>query len=106
MLRFVLLVNKQGQTRLAQYYDDLPAAERRILESEIVRRCLARADSKCAFVEHRSYKVVYRRYASLFFLVGIDGDENELGAILQREVLLLLFVWHNVRGGSRVQHVG
>lgn len=26
-------------------------------------------------MEHRNYKVVYRRYASLFFLVGIDGEE-------------------------------
>jgi hypothetical protein len=26
-------------------------------------------------VEHRNVKVVYRRYASLFFLVGIDGEE-------------------------------
>lgn len=57
MLRFVLLVNKQGQTRLAQYYDDLPATERRVLESEMVRRCLARPDGSCSFVEHRGYKV-------------------------------------------------
>mmetsp|Transcript_4090 Transcript_4090/g.16401 ORF Transcript_4090/g.16401 Transcript_4090/m.16401 type:complete len:147 (-) Transcript_4090:103-543(-) len=81
MLRFVLLVNKQGQTRLAQYYDDLPATERRVLESEMVRRCLARPDGSCSFVEHRGYKVVYRRYASLFFLVGVDGDENELAVL-------------------------
>jgi AP-4 complex subunit sigma-1 len=27
-------------------------------------------------VEHRNYKVVYRRYASLFFLVGVDNDED------------------------------
>lgn len=26
-------------------------------------------------MEHRNYKVIYRRYASLFFLVGVDGDE-------------------------------
>ena len=26
-------------------------------------------------MEHRNYKVVYRRYASLFFLVGVDGEE-------------------------------
>ena len=26
-------------------------------------------------MEHRSWKVVYRRYASLFFLVGIDDEE-------------------------------
>ncbi|MBA0835684.1 hypothetical protein Goarm_007950, partial [Gossypium armourianum] len=36
----------------------------------------------CSFVEHRNYKIVYRRYASLFFLVGVDNDENEL-AILE-----------------------
>lgn len=26
-------------------------------------------------------QVVYRRYASLFFIVGLDGDENELAAL-------------------------
>jgi AP-4 complex subunit sigma-1 len=29
-------------------------------------------------VEHRGVKVVYRRYASLYFLVGVDSTENEL----------------------------
>mmetsp|Transcript_8006 Transcript_8006/g.26616 ORF Transcript_8006/g.26616 Transcript_8006/m.26616 type:complete len:145 (-) Transcript_8006:944-1378(-) len=81
MIRFILLVNKQGQTRLASYYEDLPLDERRQLEGEIVRKCLARSDKQCSFVEHRSYKVVYRRYASLFFLVGVDGDENELAVL-------------------------
>ncbi|XP_024393707.1 AP-4 complex subunit sigma [Physcomitrium patens] len=81
-IRFVLLVNKQGQTRLAQYYEYLTIEERRALEGEIVRKCLARPDNQCSFVEHRNYKVIYRRYASLFFLVGVDGEENEL-AILE-----------------------
>ncbi|KAL9274583.1 AP-4 complex subunit sigma-like protein [Drosera capensis] len=39
-------------------------------------------EDECSFVEHRNYKIVYRRYASLFFLVGVDNDENEL-AILE-----------------------
>lgn len=82
-LKFVLLVNKQGQTRLAKYSDQsMTVEERRVLEGEIVRKCLARAERQCSFVEHRNYKVIYRRYASLFFLVGIDNDENEL-AILE-----------------------
>jgi AP-4 complex subunit sigma-1 len=81
-IRFVLFVNKQGQTRVAQYYEHLSLDERRALEGEIVRKCLARTDQQCSFVEHRNYKVVYRRYASLFFLVGVDNDENEL-AILE-----------------------
>lgn len=32
-------------------------------------------------MEHRNIRVVYRRYASLFFLVGIDEEENELGIL-------------------------
>ncbi|KAF2304016.1 hypothetical protein GH714_026249 [Hevea brasiliensis] len=79
---FILMVNKQGQTRLAQYYEWLTLEERRALEGEIVRKCLARTEQQCSFVEHRNYKIVYRRYASLFFLVGVDNDENEL-AILE-----------------------
>eukprot|EP00891_Asterochloris_glomerata_P004141 jgi/Astpho2/4141/Aster-01282 len=105
-VKFVLLVNKQGQTRLAKYTDQsMTVEERRALEGEIVRRCLARAEKQvpvadqdiqqhqqqtdhqslplqCSFIEHRNYKVIYRRYASLFFLVGVDGEENEL-AILE-----------------------
>lgn len=82
-IQFVLLVNKQGQTRLAKYTDQsLSVEERRALEGEIVRKCLARSEKQCSFTQHRNFKVVYRRYASLFFLVGVDDEENEL-AILE-----------------------
>merc|ERR1719410_272975 len=56
--------------------------ERVTLEGEVVRKCLQRKDSECSFIEHLNYKLIYRRYASLFFIVGVDGDENEL-AILE-----------------------
>jgi AP-4 complex subunit sigma-1 len=82
MIKFVLMVNKQGQTRLAKYTDaSLGAAERRVLEAEIVRKCLARPDKQCNFIDHRALRVVYRRYASLFFLVGVDAEENELAVL-------------------------
>ncbi|KAK6147793.1 hypothetical protein DH2020_018705 [Rehmannia glutinosa] len=45
-IRFVLMVNKQGQTRLAQYYEYLNLEERRALEGEIVRKCLARNEQQ------------------------------------------------------------
>ena len=77
-IRFLLLVNKQGQTRLANYNENVPQEERRQIEGEIVRKCLARSDEQCNIVEHRNYKVIYRRYASLFFIVGVDEHENEL----------------------------
>ena len=81
-IKFVLMVNKQGQTRLASYFDWYTAAEKTTLESEITRRCLARTELQCSFIEYRGLKVVYRRYASLFFVVAVDGDdENELGIL-------------------------
>ncbi len=80
--------NKQGQTRLSSYYEWISLVERSALESEIIRKCLSRSELQCSFVEYRGYKVVYRRYASLFFIVGTrlskDGDdnpENELGLL-------------------------
>lgn len=46
-IRFILLVNKQGQTRLAKYTDQrLTVEERRVMEGEIVRKCLARSDKQ------------------------------------------------------------
>eukprot|EP00894_Picocystis_sp_ML_P002775 jgi/Pico_ML_1/53292/g3864.t1 len=54
-VHFLLMVNKQGQTRLAKYCEHgLTTDQKRALEGEIVRKCIRRADKK--------YKVVYRRY--------------------------------------------
>jgi AP-4 complex subunit sigma-1 len=80
--------NKQGQTRLSSYYEWISMAERTALESEIIRKCLSRSELQCSFLEYRGYKVVYRRYASLFFIVGTkpspdeeENQENELGML-------------------------
>lgn len=48
--------------------------ERVALESEIIRKCLSRSELQCSFVEYRGFKVIYRRYASLFFIVGTKAD--------------------------------
>lgn len=42
MIKFILLVNKQGQTRFSNYYDDIKRDERGFIEAEIVRKCLAK----------------------------------------------------------------
>jgi len=82
-LKFILMVNKQGQTRLANYYEWLTIDERNALEAEIIRKCLSRTESQCSFMEYRGMKIIYRRYASLFFICGVDSadEENELGVL-------------------------
>ena len=75
MIHFILMVNKQGQTRLAQYYFNISTKERITLEGELVRKCLGRGSNASSFIQHEGYKIVYRRYASLYFIVGLDADE-------------------------------
>mmetsp|Transcript_24261 Transcript_24261/g.50326 ORF Transcript_24261/g.50326 Transcript_24261/m.50326 type:complete len:169 (-) Transcript_24261:182-688(-) len=74
MISFILMVNKQGQTRLSSYYEWMDMQERVALESEIIRKCLSRSELQCSFLEYRGFKVIYRRYASLFFIVGTKAD--------------------------------
>jgi AP-4 complex subunit sigma-1 len=81
MIHFILLVNKHGQTRLAQYTTWATIAERTALEGEVVRKCLQRKEGECNFLEHLQYKLIYRRYAGLFFIVGVDSEENELAVL-------------------------
>ena len=83
MIKFLVRVNKQGQTRLSTYYDWLDLEERVALESEVIRKCLSRTEVQCSFMEYRGYRVIYRRYASLFFIVGVDSDEENELAILE-----------------------
>ena len=101
-IKFILLVNKQGQTRLAQYFtESLSSSEKRQLESEIVRKSLSRGSdydkgkrSYCAFLRHNKYKICYRRYASLFFIVGVDDDENELSMMDFIHCFVETLDWH------------
>lgn len=83
MIKFILWVNKQGQTRLSSYYEWLSIEERGALEAELIRSCLKRTENQCSFMEFRGYRIIYKRYASLFFIVGVDNEEedNELGIL-------------------------
>ena len=74
MIEFVLMVNKQGQTRLSSYYSWLEMQERTAIEAEVIRKCLSRNEMQCSFMEHREYKIIYRRYASLYFIVGTSNS--------------------------------
>ncbi|XP_058605747.1 AP-4 complex subunit sigma-1 isoform X1 [Onychostoma macrolepis] len=78
MIKFILMVNKQGQTRLSKYYEQVELGKRAALEADVVRGCLARRKEECSFVEYKDYKLVYRQYAALFIVVGITENENEL----------------------------
>ena len=51
MLKFLLLVNKQGHTRVSQYYEYLELKERTTMEAEITRKCLTRNDGQVSCMD-------------------------------------------------------
>lgn len=68
MLKFVLLVNKQGQTRLSQYYEYVPVEERVTTEADIVRKCLARSEESVSFPSFSDAVMTwYYLYTSVLF---------------------------------------
>lgn len=39
---------------------------------------LARQQKQCNFLEWKELKVIYKRYASLYFIACVDPEDNEL----------------------------
>lgn len=52
--------------------------EKAKIVKDVTALVLARRTKMCNFLEYKDSKVIYRRYASLFFITGISSDDNEL----------------------------
>jgi len=78
MIRFILLLNRQGKVRLSKWYVHYEEAEKLKLQTEIHRRIVTRDSKHTNFLEFRNYKIIYRRYAGLYFALCIDINDNEL----------------------------
>ncbi|KAG3257799.1 AP4S1-like [Ictidomys tridecemlineatus] len=61
MIKFFLMVNKQGQTRLSKYSEHVEINKRTLLETEVIKSCLSRSNEQ-----------------SLFIVVGVNDTENEM----------------------------
>ncbi|KAJ4702380.1 AP complex subunit sigma [Melia azedarach] len=78
MIHFVILVSRQGKVRLTKWYSPHSQKDRTKVIRELSAIILARGPKLCNFVEWRGFKVVYKRYAGLYFCMCIDPDDNEL----------------------------
>jgi len=78
MIQYLLLQNSQGKTRLSKYYRPYTDAEKSKLEAEVHRLVTTRDPKFTNFVEYTQYKLIYRRYAGLFFTLCVDVNDNEL----------------------------
>ncbi|CAN0838444.1 AP-1 complex subunit sigma-2 [Linum grandiflorum] len=78
MIHFVCLISRQGKVRLTKWYSTYSQKDRSKAIREISGVILSRGPKLCNFVDWKGQKVVYKRYASLYFCMCIDQDDNEL----------------------------
>eukprot|EP00762_Andalucia_godoyi_P001395 ANDGO_04834.mRNA.1 AP-1 complex subunit sigma-2 len=82
MIQFLVLVSRQGKVRLSKWYVPVVPSERPRILRDVCSLILSRTSKMCNMIEYRTdVKLVYKRYASLYFCVGIDPDDNELLAL-------------------------
>ncbi|XP_073705612.1 AP-1 complex subunit sigma-3b [Garra rufa] len=98
MMHFLLLFSRQGKLRLQKWFLPLPERERKKIVKDMTTMVLARKPRTCNFLHWKDLKIVYKRYASLYFCCGLESQDNELLAleILHRYVELLDKYFGNV----------
>lgn len=80
-IQFLFLLSRQGKVRLSKWYQTISQKEKSKITRELMTLILARRAKMCNVLEYKDIKIVYRRYASLFFVVGIQEGDNELLAL-------------------------
>lgn len=78
-IKYMLLASRQGKVRLMKWYTPLSQKEKTKILKNLTTTILSRKPKMCNIVEYGDHKVVYRRYASLYFICGITPEvDNEL----------------------------
>ncbi|KAG2023247.1 clathrin coat assembly protein ap17 [Coprinopsis cinerea AmutBmut pab1-1] len=78
MINYFFLLSRQGKLRLSKWYITLPGKDKAKIVREVSQLVLGRPPRVCNFLEHKGRKIVYKRYASLFFVCEIAEGDNEL----------------------------
>ncbi|KAL8723961.1 MAG: hypothetical protein Q9181_007055 [Wetmoreana brouardii] len=77
-INYLILLSRQGKVRLAKWFTTLSPKDKAKIIKDVSQLVLSRRTRMCNFLEYKDTKVVYRRYASLFFIAGCSSTDNEL----------------------------
>ncbi|GAN06182.1 conserved hypothetical protein [Mucor ambiguus] len=87
MIKSVLIFNNHGKPRLIKFYQQIDIATQQALVQEIFSLVSKRPDTACNFLEGskllggKDTRVIYRHYATLYFVFVVDESESELGIL-------------------------
>lgn len=63
---------------MQKWYQAYPDKTKKKIIRELIATILGRKQKMSSFLEWKESKVVYKRYASLYFCCAVEQDDNEL----------------------------
>ncbi|KAF7260901.1 hypothetical protein EG68_01958 [Paragonimus skrjabini miyazakii] len=87
MIRAVLIFNNYGKPRLMKFYEHYTEEQQQQILRETFQLVSRRDDDVCNFLEggtlvgEQDYRLIYRHYATLYFVFCVDSSESELGIL-------------------------
>ncbi|KAL8238195.1 hypothetical protein R6Q59_019276 [Mikania micrantha] len=85
MIRAVIVINDQGKPRLVKFYDYQPLEKQQEIIRNIYGVLCRRAENVSNFVQDSTFgldtRLVYKTFATLYFIVIFDDSENELAIL-------------------------
>uniref|UniRef100_A0A8C4QJA4 Adaptor related protein complex 3 subunit sigma 2 n=1 Tax=Eptatretus burgeri TaxID=7764 RepID=A0A8C4QJA4_EPTBU len=87
MIKAILVFNNHGKPRLTKFYQRYSEEMQQQIVRETFHLVSKRDDNVCNFLEGGTliggsdYKLIYRHYATLYFVFCVDSSESELGIL-------------------------
>merc|ERR1719401_623773 len=88
MIKCVQIINNQGKPRLSRFYYPIPLDQQQRVQKALFGVVSRRSDDlACAFADDdhglwdEDHKIIYRHYATLYFVFVVDSLESELGIL-------------------------
>ena len=81
MILFLLLISRHGKIRLSKFFTPFTTKERNKIMKDCSGLVIGRSSRLTNFLEYQDFKLVFKRYASLYFVTGVTKDENELNIL-------------------------
>ncbi|CAN0919390.1 AP-3 complex subunit sigma [Linum grandiflorum] len=86
MIKAVMVMNTQGKPRLTKFYDFMPVEKQQEIIRTVFGVLSSRADNVSNFMDADSIfgpdsRLVYKHFATLYFVFVFDSSENELAML-------------------------
>jgi len=81
-----MVINNFGRPRLLKFFTEVSEPDQQRIVRKLYSEVSGKSEAACSFLDASTWfapgvRVVYRQYATLYFAVAIDGNENELGVL-------------------------